>query len=313
MTTSATTHFKLGLFALAAVGGLVASAFVLGFRASRSATIAFHTYFDESVEGLDIGAPVKYRGVRIGSVTTIDVAPDRRWVDVSLALAESDVRRLGLATPAPELRADLSTQGITGVKFIDFDFADPAAAPAPELAFIPAPHYVPSRSSLLLRIQKRTEELRKDVTALMHHVTSTLAHVDVVLDDAHAQHLPARIGELVDRGSAAVAELRRLVAHVDRAGMPEHATAAIDRLTDAATALRGVLDRVGGDEGLVSTSKHAVQAIDDVARGALGSTEELEHTLHELGEAARDFRDLVDALDRDPDMLVKGRARTKGP
>jgi paraquat-inducible protein B len=44
-----------------------------------------------------------------------------------------------------------------------------------------------------------------------------------------------------------------------------------------------------------------------------GRAKELADTLRDVGEAAQSIRDLADTLERDPDMLLKGRAKGKGP
>jgi len=65
-----TNHWKLGFFVV--VGFVVAMATVvaLGARSLKKKTVTYQSYFDESVQGLDVGSPVKFRGVSIGSVAT---------------------------------------------------------------------------------------------------------------------------------------------------------------------------------------------------------------------------------------------------
>ncbi|HWO09338.1 MAG TPA: MlaD family protein, partial [Polyangiaceae bacterium] len=68
-----TNHYKLGLFVL--LGMAVALAFVitLGARNWNAATVRYVSYFDESVQGLEVGSPVKFRGVTVGRVAIIGV------------------------------------------------------------------------------------------------------------------------------------------------------------------------------------------------------------------------------------------------
>jgi len=75
-------HFKIGLFVLLAVAATLATAVAFGASASQRPTLAYHTFFNESVQGLELGPPVKYRGVTIGVVAAIEIAPDRPHVDV---------------------------------------------------------------------------------------------------------------------------------------------------------------------------------------------------------------------------------------
>src|SRR5437899_1650471 len=82
---------------------------------------------DASVQGLAVGSPVKFRGVTVGTVREITIAPDHRHVQVTADMYVDALVRLGLSTRAPEsaeefiapsLRVQLASVGITGVRFI---------------------------------------------------------------------------------------------------------------------------------------------------------------------------------------------------
>src|SRR5262250_1734339 len=100
--TTATNHWKLGLFVVVALLTMVAATFWLGSRAFRRKSVAVVSYFDESVQGLDVGSPVKFRGVTVGTVSDITVAPDHRHVQVTADMYVDALVRLGLRTAAPK-------------------------------------------------------------------------------------------------------------------------------------------------------------------------------------------------------------------
>jgi phospholipid/cholesterol/gamma-HCH transport system substrate-binding protein len=309
MSSAASRHFKLGLLALAALAALVIAGLAIGLRGLGAATVDYHTYFDESVQGLDIGAPVKYRGVRIGNVSSIAVAPDRKHVAVGLALIADEARRLGLAEANPALRTQLSTQGLTGVKFVEIDFADPAANPPPELPFPPGPRYVPARTSTIKSLEESLQGLGERLPDLVDHAVSTLTKLEAMLDELRDRGVPRRIADATAGVGAAVADIRRLAQHLDRAQLGERAADTLGRVDAAAARLTGVLDRVGGEHGLIASAKRAADAVGNAGAGASGSVAELERTLRELGDAAQAFRELIEDIDREPDMLIKGRAQ----
>src|SRR3954451_14526747 len=91
-----TNHYKLGLFVLLGLGAAVVAALLLGVASTRKDTVKYHSYFNESVQGLDLGSPVKFRGVTIGFVSAIEIAPDHRMVDVVSELDVTDIKRMGL-------------------------------------------------------------------------------------------------------------------------------------------------------------------------------------------------------------------------
>jgi len=96
---------KLGLFVLAGTVALLGAAWYLGIRQFQRETRDVYTYFNESVQGLEIGSPVKFRGVLIGSVADITVAPDKRHVQVRAEVYVDVLRRLGLS-PRERTRAE---------------------------------------------------------------------------------------------------------------------------------------------------------------------------------------------------------------
>ncbi len=83
MAVDASQRWKLGLFVvLTSILGFVILVWLGTVGLSRNKTQVV-SYFDESVQGLDVGSPVKFRGVRIGRVADIGIGPDRRHVEVT--------------------------------------------------------------------------------------------------------------------------------------------------------------------------------------------------------------------------------------
>ena len=310
---AASTHFKIGVFVMLGFCALLATAFVLGVRGVKSDTVGYHTLFDESVQGLEIGAPVKYRGVLVGNVSEIKIASDRKLVDVTLAVNRADAERLALAEKKPELRAQLGTQGITGVKLVDIDFFDPKISPPPPLSF-PAPeNYIPARPSLLNGVLANLEVVGARLPDLVDATIEALRKAELILDDLHGSRVPELLARAINTINDSAVQLGLLIRHVDRAELPEKTAAAIDNLGSAASRVNGVLASIDGDGGLVASTQRATDSIGDLGRNTAESTADLQHTLRDLDEAALAIRQLAESIDRDPDMLVKGRARAKNP
>src|SRR3954452_12054757 len=129
-------HWKLGLFVVVGLVMTLGTVAALGARSLRTEVGHYVSYFDESVQGLEVGSPIKFRGVTIGTVGRIDIAPDHRNVEVESELGVAELSRLGLdvaAGPvhkgarkklemAVDLRVQLASAGLTGVKFLQLDF-----------------------------------------------------------------------------------------------------------------------------------------------------------------------------------------------
>ena len=314
-------YAKLGLFTIIAFVAVVIAAFGLGVRSVRTETVRYHSYFDESVQGLEMGAPVKYRGVSIGSVAAIEIAPDRRHVDVSLAMKVSDIRRLGLAEPAavdthdrahirvpPDLRAQLGSQGITGVKFVNIDFFDVKTNPRPSLPFEPHPDTIPAAASLMKGLEDSLAKALDRLPDLLDAMVASLGKIDRLVASVDREQIPQSIAKTLGNLNGAITDLRAVVKHVDQAKIPERTAKALDGIDVAIAKVSSILERFDGDAGLVASTKRASDSVGDLGRSVSGGAAELDRTLRDLGEAARAVRDLADAIEHDPDMLVKGRA-----
>src|SRR4029453_12464880 len=78
-------YIRLGAFVMVTGCVLVAVLFLLGGRKLFQPTFMFETYFDESVAGLDLGAPVRFRGVPLGQVSEILTSAATYERDVPMA------------------------------------------------------------------------------------------------------------------------------------------------------------------------------------------------------------------------------------
>ncbi|HSQ65649.1 MAG TPA: MlaD family protein [Polyangiaceae bacterium] len=311
----ASTHFKLGLFTLLGLTAALVTAFVLGVRGTHTDTIDYHTYFDESVQGLDVGAPVKYRGVQIGSVADIAIAPDDKHVDVTMALNRERIQKLKVPFEpgTPRLRAQLNSQGITGVKFIDIDFFDPKAAPRPKLPFEHAKNYIPATPSLFKGLEDNLEAVGQRLPELVDVMTESLKKIDSLLGSVQDERIASRVAKILDGVDVTVADADRVLRHFDTAGIPNKTASALDDLSRAIANVNGMLERIGGDGGLVASTQRATESIGDLGRSTNTSAQMAGQTLKELDQAARSLRDLADSLERDPQMLLQGHAAVREP
>ena len=161
------TYLRVGLLALIGAGLAVGAVLFLSGN-SISHARPYETYFRDSVQGLDVGAPVKYRGVAIGAVTQIGLTSAEygrgqpgevrramfRAVFVRFVI---DAARVGSppseASVAQGLRARIAPQGLTGQSYVDLDFFDPERYPPLGFTWTPRYQYIPSIPSTLSQVQ----------------------------------------------------------------------------------------------------------------------------------------------------------------
>src|SRR5689334_13518250 len=82
MARKKSVYFVVGFFVTVGTIAAVLAIFWLGASRYFRQGTKYATFFDESVQGLQVDSAVKYRGVEVGSVEKIRVAPDNRLIEV---------------------------------------------------------------------------------------------------------------------------------------------------------------------------------------------------------------------------------------
>ncbi|HPD56786.1 MAG TPA: MlaD family protein [Smithellaceae bacterium] len=157
---SRATKFLIGLFVV--VGSVLAAVIIIWVGAADFFTkgAVYATYFDESVQGLQADSTVKYRGVAVGKVKSIKVAPDERLIEVVMKIdLSSDLQH--------RTEAQLKTSGITGIVFIELDQIRPGEkSSSPKISFKTRYPVIPSRRSEISRFLEDTNEIMKSIKAI---------------------------------------------------------------------------------------------------------------------------------------------------
>ena len=260
----------------------------------------YQTNMTESVAGLNVNAPVRYRGVDVGSVRAIAISPDNvEQVRVTLEIERG--------TPIKtDTVAMLQTQGLTGIAFVDLIGGRSASPP---LAAKPGEAYpvIHSGTSLMWRL----ESSLPDVLAGLIRVSDNL---NATMDDENRRSLKQTLADLQVLSDALAARSKTIDAGLEDAARTMHNTA-----------------RVSGDLPLlVQRVERSTEAFDQMNRqlGAAGASATLTldasradlrqftgETLPEVRELVGELRTLtaglqrtVDNFERDPGSLVFGRA-----
>jgi paraquat-inducible protein B len=288
---------KVGIFVLAATALGVAATLYLGSSRLFQRKVRFAVVFSQDIAGLEVDAPVKFRGVPVGRVASIHLsigspeAPLRElFMPVVIELSPSRIREVGettdLGNPAVVrtlvehgLRARLALESfLSGRRYIDLDIV--ADAPPPD------PPPFPLRYPVIpVYLEPNLMALQADASKLIGKLQAL--DLDGLLADLRAAATGvARASGRIDNAGRGIP---RTLESMDRA---------LAAIRDTARALEKELPAVAGD-----------------ARGAMvklaTALDQLDATLREVGQAARSLRVLADSLERDPSQLLRGRPEGK--
>jgi paraquat-inducible protein B len=313
-----TNHWKLGMFVVAALlCGLGAVAY-FGSRSLPKETITYTSYFDEAVTGLEVGSPVKYRGVGVGNVSKIEVAPDRRHVQVGYELSSDVAKRLALEKASSEkeqltnaVRAQLGSMGVTGVKYVSLDLFEGSSDPPEQLAFEPARHYIPTQPSTLKNLESAVNSAAHRLPEVTEQLVVLLGRINGMVSSLQDSQLPARLSQTLERVDQTLVVTQSRLEQLKTAEISQDSHQTFSQLQDAIGRFDRLLARVDGQTGVLANAERASSSLGDVARNASHVGGEAERTLREVSEAASAVRELADAIERQPDMLLKGRARSQ--
>lgn len=310
-----TNHWKLGLFVLFGAALVVLALIGIGVRGWKEDTQDYISYFDESIQGLEVGSPVKFRGVVIGRVSAIGVAPDQRHVAITSALAadlvsglQSNSERDGVArfTVQPGMRAQLAQAGLSGAKFILIDFFEGLSPVLGEA--LPEPrNYLPAAPSTLKRLEDSLMSASADLPAITRELNQTIVAANTIISQVEKAQVPERLVATLADASASLRVFNKQVDALDAGEISSNVKHTLAAVTSTLSRVDGLVDGLNAQDGMVTGVKASLSSVNEVARGARTLGPEIEVTLREVQGAAQAIRRLADALEREPDMLLKGR------
>ncbi len=210
--------YKIGLFALIC-GALIIGAIIwLEAMSLLEDTKTYSSYFDVSVKGLQKDAVVNYRGVPVGRVSRIGIAPDGRLVEVLLNL-KSDFR------VDQNISVQLREQGLTGLRYLEIDKApEDIAEVTPRVGFPTRYPVIRSYPSELEQLKMALQSMYKKVSAIdLKALTDTWTRTAEL-----ANNLLEQFGADERAG-----DLKETIAALKQAS--QHAAALMQRLSTAAS------------------------------------------------------------------------------
>jgi paraquat-inducible protein B len=326
----------VGMFVLGALALGIIALLSFGGLSLFSKPQRFMVYFDESVQGLDLGSPVKLSGVRVGRVVDLEVHYDeaarRSVVAVTCELNRNvitDMKGVQLKVTGQKdiktmvdhgLRAQLGVLGLaTGLLFVELDFVDPSeyppSPPADSTKFAVVPAIRGAFSEAQANILEISNNLKKvDFVGLSKDFRTLLVSATKKVNDLELKTVGDKVGRAADAVTAFVET-------------PE-AKKAFANLNEVLAATRAAVARIDAQVGPVSEEMKATLAAAQTAMKTLDAaaattkqfvqqqgqaSEELTVALRQVAEAAGALENLANAIERNPSSLIVGKKKPGAP
>ena len=322
MANDSFQKIKIGLFVIGGLALLIAILFFLGMTDIFTNKATVQTFFSESVQGLTVGSAVKYRGVPIGNVTKISIRVTDKLVQVDMAVElehfvsggekgqqRSDFRRFFQSELEQGMRCRLEYAGITGMRYIDFDyFATPGQTlPEPPAGILePGTLYIPAVPSPFRDILKAIGTSLDRISRIRFEEISdglerSLSELSGLLGDPALKSTIVRINDAAENLELGSRTLSRVFSE--------------ERLNRLMTVLEEDLDNVNKLTGqLIRETRDAklpesAAAFRDASNAISFSQDELANTLTKLNQTLDALTELADSLSADPSSIVSGKKK----
>lgn len=328
----------IGIFVIGAIVLGVVAIMIFGSGQIFRKTETFVIYFEDSINGLDVGAPVKFKGVRIGQVTNIFIrfnqedasphVPVLIEIDVDRLQGPLGVKDVDLGDPKVfrqqvevlGLRAQLQQASfVTGMLFVELDYY-PDAGPVRyiqtkdpvtgEKRYLEIPTVASGLTEVIKKVSKAVDQIsRMDFGGMGRRLNEILAKLDRGIGDIQFAAINKKTIHVLDDLEEMLADpqLRELAANVNTT------------LADG----RNLINNLDGQvqplsEQLQVTAKNADATLAEFESLAANANQllepdstlqfQLQSALQEFAGASRSIRVLADYLERNPNALLSGKS-----
>jgi phospholipid/cholesterol/gamma-HCH transport system substrate-binding protein len=289
----------LGLFVT--LGVVIGIAVIIWIGASKyfEKGDRYVTYFDESVQGLQRDSAVKYRGVDVGRIEDIRVAPDNRLIEVVMKInLKEDVEKNSVAY--------LRVAGITGIVFIELDRMDTETPDlSPKLDFASQYPIIPSRPSQIRQIFSGIDEIiekikQLDLVDLAKSFKASGKAAENLFGGPQMQKTLQNLESISTSIDLAAARIEKMTASGKLEGILDDTRTT---LAEARSLIVSTRDEIRALK-LAETADKTSRVVDNLSRTSRTTARDLQTMSDNLKRTSETLERLVDRLESNPSDLL---------
>jgi len=316
-------YFKIGLFVLLACLFGVSTIIIFGAGELFRPKVMVETYFQESVQGLDVGSKIKFRGVQIGNVEEINVVANNYKSKCLFIMVRCRLYADALPMPVEELleeklineinrglRIRLAFQGITGTAYLEADYLEPERNPVLQISWLPKYPYIPSAPSTITRISESIDRIMRNLekinmVTITDNVQNTLTGITRFVNELSDIKLGEKSSILID-------EVRATNSTINQFMTGKHITQFMNDSKATIKTARTLIERLEKlSKDLPETSSHlnrAMRRLDDLL---FSQHQDIEVTIDNIRTITDNFKELSNNAKKYPSLFLFGEPPAK--
>jgi phospholipid/cholesterol/gamma-HCH transport system substrate-binding protein len=293
------SKFSIGLFVI--IGALICAGIIIWIGAAGvfMKGSLYTTYFDESVQGLQVDSAIKYRGVEIGKVQSIKVAPDYRLIEVVMKIdLEGDLQKQTIAA--------LTSAGITGIVFIELDRIKPGELfNSPIVNFKSSYPIIPSRRSGIGRFLADTGVIMQnikdiDLKGISNQLKNTTKAIENFVEGK-------RINNIMTNLESTSANLNQAISRINKTVTEGKVDKAVNETMGILSDARKLIGQAKNEFDALKLQEKADRTdvlLEDIDKKAKVITNELQDTSEHLRVTSENLQRLSESLTKNPSELI---------
>lgn len=321
-------YFVIGLFVMVSFILILAAVVFFGSGLFEQKKVYFETYFDSPVSGLDIGASIENRGVKVGQVEKIVFARDvyelkrgseeyYEYANLVIVIAAVDEENTPDVTPeertktfkefiARGFRVRLASNLLTGQAYLEADFVDPNRFPVMEVPWEPKYLYLPSAPGGLATLKQSVDKIlanleKIDTKRIGDLVEELLVSLNTAVDDANIPGISSKIQNLI-------ADADQTVKDINMPAISDELMSLLDGARQTNQHLQELLKRPPKTDSqmanvavMIANLNRTLMRIDRIVSS---ETPQIDQTLENLRVISENLKDLTGSLKQHPSQLI---------
>jgi len=280
---------RVGIFVCAGFALIIIALLIWSHISWGGSPRTYSCYFSESVQGLTVDSPVRFRGITVGSVSHIGIAPDGELAEIFFQISHNS----GFTIELEEMYIHITGNILTGIKYLEIELVGDRPKPNRTFPFEPdypviGTYHTVSAEDIFYQVTKFLDDL--NVKSISTSITNILDSVQQVLGHDN-------LGPLVSNITATSQNIMEISESLKASVTTSNVALLFTNLNQAVVNFREVSDTL--DRNLNET------VVSNIVCNITETTENVKESVHAVSpEDIKDFADSLQKLIVHANMLV---------